>query len=295
MRVLVTGSAGRVGRAVVAKLRTDGHDARGLDLNRGPATEVVADIRDGHAMRAAIAGCEAVVHVAALHAPHVGIRTDAEFEAINVAATAQLVALAREAGVRHIVFTSTTALYGSGARSAPATWVDEGTVPRPRTIYHRTKIAAEASLEQAAEEGGLALTILRMSRCFPEPAPLMAGYRLHRGVHARDVADAHALALATSAPGVRRYVVSAATPFLPEDADVLMREAPSVIRRRAPDMAAAFSARGWALPQAIDRVYDSGLIQRELGWRPVHGWRSVLAQLDAGSAEVLAASGTMRA
>ncbi len=231
-------------------------------------------------------GADAIVHVAALHAPHVGIRPDIDFERVNVEATAALIRIAIAAGVRRIVFTSTTALYGSGGIEA-AEWVDEDTVPRPKTIYHRTKLAAERLLEKAAAEHGVAITALRMSRCFPEPAPLMAAYRLHRGVDARDVAEAHALALAWEGPGFRRFVISGATPFRREDAEDLGKRAPEVLARRAPELVAAFAARGWKLPATIDRVYDPSRAHAGLGWTPRYGFEEVLGELIRGSPEVL--------
>lgn len=285
MKILVTGSSGRVGRAIHARLR-GAHDVTGLDRRPSPTADIVASLDDEKTLAAALRGCDAVVHVAALHAPHVGQRPDAEFEAINVEGTARVARLAGEAGVRRIVFTSTTALYGSGGVEA-AEWVTEDTLPRPRTIYHHTKLAAERLLEAAVAEHGLAVTALRMSRCFPEPAPLMAVYRLHRGVDARDVAEAHALALDWEGPGFRKLVVSGAKPFLPEDAVALALRAPEVLAHRAPALVDAFAARGWDLPPAIDRVYDARRARDVLGWIPRHGFEEVLAELDRGSAEVL--------
>jgi UDP-glucose 4-epimerase len=182
-------------------------------------------------------------------------------------------------GIRRFVFTSTTALYGSGsAIGEPAQWVDEATPPRPRSIYHRTQWTAEQVLGEVAARRGLALTLLRMSRCFPEPLPLMAVYRLHRGIDERDVAAAHALALAHDGPGeVRCFVVSGATPFLPADAEWAGTDAPGLIRRRVPALTAAFDARGWPLPARLDRIYDAGRARRSLGWTPRHGWAGVLA------------------
>jgi nucleoside-diphosphate-sugar epimerase len=115
----------------------------------------------------------------------------------------------------------------------------------------------------------------------------MAAYRLHRGVDARDVADAHARALAVERPGFRCYVISGLTPFLRDDAAPLFDRAPEVIRSRAPRLAAAFAGRGWHLPVSIDRVCDPGLAMRELGWRPRFGFEEVLQMLDSGSSEVL--------
>lgn len=287
MRVLITGSSGRVGRAIYVRLALK-HDAGGLDRSPSSTADFVGDIADSDLLQRALSGVDAVVHTAALHAPHVGLMPDAEFSKINVQATRTLAEMAAEAGIRHFVFTSTTALYGDAATPAGrAGWVDETLEPQPRTIYHETKIEAEQALAAIAGQSGMAVTVLRMSRCFPEPAPLMASYRLHRGVDARDVADAHALALLQGSPGCRTYVISGATPFLEDDVDSLAEDAPGVLRVRAPELAEAFARRGWPLPDTIDRVYAPALAMRELSWRPRFGYSEVLKMLDEQSSEVL--------
>lgn len=271
MRVVVTGSAGRVGRAIFRRLAGE-HEVIGLDrFPASTAVQHVGDIADGVLLATAFAGADAVIHVAALHAPHVGLVPDAEFERINVGGTAAVLAAARQAGIRRLVFTSTTALYGS-ATAAPgrATWIDEATEPLPRTIYHRTKLAAEQLLRAAARED-LQIRILRMSRCFPEPADLMALYRLHRGIDAPH----------------HTWVISGATPFLPSDLPTLASDAPAVLRARAPELVAAYRARGWQLPPSIDRVYVAARAMRDLEWQPRHGFESVLTTLEQESAEVL--------
>lgn len=287
MKVLVTGASGRVGRAVFVRLAL-AHEVLGLDRSPSSTAHFTGDLADKDLLRRALRGADAIVHSAALHAPHVGFVAVSEFERINVGATRLLGELAVEAGIRRFVFTSTTALYGSAATPAGrAGWLDERLPPEPRTIYHETKLAAERVLADLAAESGLCVTALRMSRCFPEPAPRMAAFRLHRGVDARDVADAHARALAAERPGFHCYVISGQTPFQRDDAVQLFDQAPEVIRRRAPRLAAAFARRGWDLPASIDRVCDPGLAMRELGWRPRFGFEEVLQMLDSGSSEVL--------
>lgn len=282
----MTGSAGRIGRAIVRRLAGE-HDVLGLDRIPAATVDRVADLLDRDALAAACDGAEAIVHVAALHAPHVGAVPDSDFERVNVEGTARVIDAARAVGARTIVFTSTTALYGAGARGGDAAaWLDEDSEPRPLTIYHRTKLAAEALLRSASGER-LRVRVVRMSRCFPEPADLMAVYRLHRGVDARDVAAAHAAALAHQGEHHRTWIASGATPFRPPDAEALARDAPAVLRGRAPGLVAAFAARGWALPGSIDRVYDSSLAALELGWVPRHGFGEVLGMLDRGDPEVL--------
>ena len=253
MRVLITGAAGRVGRATYTRLSAD-HEVIGFDSVPSSTSDAVGSIENTDQLRAALRGVDAVIHVAALHAPHVGHYSDAAFEAINVQATEALARLAVEAGARAFVFTSTTALYGSASTPGErAAWIDERTTPLPRTIYHRTKLEAESVLEQMARESNLSVTAIRMSRCFPEPAPIVAAYRLHRGIDVRDVADVHATCALLPSPGFRRYVVSGSTPFMPQDAEGLLKNAPDVIELRCPELAVAFRRRKWSLPLSIDR------------------------------------------
>jgi nucleoside-diphosphate-sugar epimerase len=287
MKVLITGATGRVGRALYIRLYPE-HEVLGYDQAPSSTADVVAPLEDTDRLRRALAGVDAVVHTAALHAPHVGVCSEAEFERVNVHCTAELLRLALAAGIRRFIFTSTTALYGAAATSdGQSAWITEDTVPRPRTIYHRTKLQAESLLEAAADRGELDVTVLRMSRCFPEPAPFMATYRLHRGVDARDVADAHAAALESSVGGFRRFIVSGVTPFIPEDCKELFESAPTALRRRAPELVAEFEQRGWELPGSIDRVYCSHEAVKELGWNPQYGSGEVLAEYDRHSPEVL--------
>ncbi len=173
MRVLVTGAAGLVGSGLAALLRRD-RDVVGLDLRPGAEVALLADI----ARPPPLAGFAAVVHVAALHAPHVGRVPDAEFRAVNVEATERLLDAALAAGIGRFVFTSTTSLHGHALepRDGRAAWIDEAVPPEPRDVYDETKLAAEALVRAS----GLSHAILRMSRCFPEPLPEMAVHRLHR-------------------------------------------------------------------------------------------------------------------
>ena len=149
-------------------------------------------------------------------------------------------------------------------------------------------MAAEQLLGGVAGEE-LRVRILRMSRCFPEPADVMAAYRLHRGVDARDVADAHVAALSNVGAACETYIVSGHTPFDRGDCAALGADAASVLRERAPALVAAYEQRGWPLPARIDRVYAPALAERRLGWTSRFGFDEVLAQLDRRSGEVLPA------
>ena len=288
MRVVLTGSSGRVGRAIFSAL-AGAYDIVGLDRSPFSTTHVVGDVADEALLHAAFEGADAVIHAAALHAPHVGTIADAEFSRINVEGTRLVAEAALAAGIRRLVFTSTTALYGDAVAAGHCRWIDETTPPRPKTVYHRTKLDAEDILESLAGKA-MTVRVLRMSRSFPESAGIMASYRLHRGIDIRDVADAHVAALSHAGGQFERYIVSAQTPFEIADCEALAGDAAAVIRLRAPALAEAFAHRGWRLPRAIDRIYDSSSAIRALGWRPHFGFAEVLAQLDRRSLEVFPAA-----
>ena len=289
MKILVTGSAGRVGRAIYIKLMKT-HKVVGIDKTPCSTVDYVGDIRDVGLLTEAVEGVDVIVHTAALHAPHVGLVSDQEFEDINIKATEQLALLAVKKGVKHFVFTSTTALYGfSSTPDGVAGWVNETVTPRPKTIYHKSKIQAEQILENISNLFNLPVTVLQMSRCFPEPANLMALYRLTRGIDARDVANAHACAIEKRLSGFRRYIISGKTPFNKTCCEQLYRNADDVVKEYAAKLAKDFADRTWHLPKSLDRVYDSSLAQLELGWQPKYGYESVLDMLDNDFAEVLPA------
>ena len=282
----VTGSSGRIGRAI-HRLLVESNKVIGCDKSPSSSTAIIGDILDDEILDRCFDGAEAVFHTAALHAPHVNVLPDAEFHRINVDGTEGVFQAAKRAGVKTVIFTSTTALYGyASQQSDRASWVTEETEPLPRTIYHRTKLDAEQIAREYASSS-LAVRVIRMSRCFPEPAPLMAVYRLHRGVDARDVATAHYAALNHDAHSFEIYNVSGLTPFAREDGEALKFDAPSVIQEKSPELAALFKIRGWTLPQSIDRVYNSAKAIADLKWSPAYDFNEVFTQLDRQSAEVL--------
>lgn len=283
----VTGSAGRIGRAIYDLLSSQGHIVVGLDRTPGRTTDIVADLRNIEELKRALYGAKAVFHVGGLHAPHVGSVSEEEFRSINVTGTELVLTTARETGAKSFVFTSTTALYGYASQEEHrASWITEETFPQPRTVYHRTKLEAEFIARDFAAKD-FSVHVLRMSRCFPETPEEMAVYRLHRGIDARDVATAHVSVISPNTGVYSLYNISGMHPFAREDCEELKLDAASVIRKRAPGLARAFDVRGWQLPQSIDRIYDATKAMSELDWMPQYGYKEVFDQFDNGSSEVL--------
>ena len=298
MKVLVTGSAGHLGEALVRSLRDEGSEVVGVDLLDSPFTTVAGSIADRELVRRCLEGVDAVLHAATLHKPHVGSHSRREFVDTNITGTLNLLEEAVEGGVSSFVFTSTTSAFGRALApppGAPAAWITEDVVPVPRNIYGVTKTAAEDLCRLVHQDHGLPCLILRTSRFFPEEDDrdevrteyaddnLKANEYLYRRVDLDDVVSAHRLALDHApAIGFRKYIVSATTPFTRGDLSELRADAPAVVRRLFPDYEAEYERRGWTMFPSIERVYVNSLAREELGWSPRYDFRHVLDSLAAG-------------
>jgi UDP-glucose 4-epimerase len=294
-KVLVTGSSGHLGEALVRTLGTRGREVVGLDTLDSPFTSRVGSIADRSVVRECIRGAQSVLHTATLHKPHVGTHDRRAFIETNVIGTTVLLEEAVAADVTSFVFTSTTSAFGRAlvpSPGSPAAWITEDVAPISRNIYGVTKSAAEDVCSLVAQAEGLPVVVLRTSRFFPEADDdpertsafvdenIKANEYLYRRVDVEDVVSAHLLA-EDLAPdlGFARYIISATSPFTPEDAAELAADAPAVVRRLFPDQPDEYARRGWEMFPHLDRVYDNSRARSELGWSPHYDFRRLLDRL----------------
>ncbi|WP_157836456.1 NAD-dependent epimerase/dehydratase family protein, partial [Xanthomonas sp. SHU 308] len=99
LKIVVTGSAGRVGRAIHIRLAR-AHHVSGFDRTPCSTTDWVGDLDDAALLARALQGVDAVIHTAALHAPHVAHVPAARFRQVNVDGTRRVLDAAAAAGVR---------------------------------------------------------------------------------------------------------------------------------------------------------------------------------------------------
>lgn len=297
MTILVTGSSGHLGEALLRTLQLERRDLLGIDVRPGAFTQRIGSITDRSFVRDCVKGVSAVLHTATLHKPHVATHSRQDFVDVNMTGTLNLLEEAAAASVTAFVYTSTTSVFGDALvppPDEPAAWVTEDVVPVPKNIYGVTKAAAEDLCQLFARNHSLPAVVLRTSRFFPEEddnravregfadSNIKANELLYRRVDIEDVVSAHLVAISHApSAGFAKYIISATTPFSHGDVAELRRHAPLVLRRYLPDFELEYARRGWRMISGIDRVYVNDRARAELGWRPRHDFRAVLARLQA--------------
>jgi UDP-glucose 4-epimerase len=305
MRILVTGSSGWLGQTLVPRLHQVGHEITGLDPQPSALTGVTGSVADRDLVFATVRerAIEAIIHAGALHKPNIATHGWSDFVATNVQGTLNLLEAATAPGstVGRFVFTSTTSLMitqairdGAAGGAPRAAWITEAMAPLfPRNIYGATKYAAEHLSRLVHAEHGLPVVVLRTARFFPEEDDMAhaiaqsepntkANEFLFRRLTVEDAAEAHVAAL-EKAPelGFDTFIVSAPTPFRPEDCGALIADAPAVVARYFPRYPEIYARRGWTMFQSIDRVYDARRATERLGFTCRTGFAEVLAGLEA--------------
>jgi nucleoside-diphosphate-sugar epimerase len=172
MRALVTGGAGFIGSALVRALVEAGHEVRVLDdlstgsrrnLEGAGAVHLIeGDIRDQAPVRRALAGTEVVFHLAALPSVARSVADPVRSHSVNVDGTLNVLIAARDQGVRRLVFTSSSSVYGD----TPTLPKHEDMPVQPRSPYAAAKLAAEAYCRAFAATFGLETVSLRPFNVF---------------------------------------------------------------------------------------------------------------------------------
>lgn len=270
MKVLVTGSAGRLGRVIVELLRAKGVDCIGMDVKESATTDVRADIRERKEIAGIIKNISHVIHTAAVHGRHMDMDVPrADFIETNILGTLNLLEASVEHKIKSFIYTSTTSIYGkSMENSNAAVWVDEELTASPRDIYDITKLTAENLCRDFFDKEQLNGCTLRVSRFMDEPRNLIANYRLYRGLDERDGAEAHWLALHATFKTYEIFNISNDTPFQVADLEALKTNPEKVILKYYPMARDIYQRNNWTFPTSIDRVYVIDKAKRMLGYRP---------------------------
>ncbi|SEB42491.1 UDP-glucose 4-epimerase [Paramicrobacterium humi] len=280
MRIAVTGGSGKLGRAVVAHLREEGHDVTNLDSagERGPGflrvrltdygevIDALSGVRDGSDGP----GYDALVHLAAIPAP--GIVSDVATFHNNMLASFNVFHAARRCGIRSIVYASSETVLGLPFDTPPPYIpVDEDYPARPESVYSLVKhLEEQMAIELTRWDPELTITALRFSNvmnpedyaAFPDfdADPRGRKWNLWGYIDARDGAQAVAKALALEKPGFDRFIIAAAD-------TVMSRPNAELIAEVFPGVRVTREVGEHDTLLSIDKA------RRELGFEPRHSWR----------------------
>ena len=300
MKILVTGSSGHLGEALIRTFRAKDIDYQGVDIKPSEFTTHTGSISDAVFVNACIQNqnIDVIIHTATLHKPHVATHTNQEFVDTNITGTLNLLEAAKSFGVKSFIFTSTTSTFGDvmkPPKGQPAVWVTEETFPIPKNIYGVTKLAAEDLCWLFYRNEKLPCLILKTSRFFPEEDDnkvLRESYEddnckanefLNRRVDIEDIVQAHLLAVEKASEiGFGKYIISATTPFTQDDLMALRKNATEVIDRIYPDFKVAYQTKNWKMFPEFGRVYVNAKARKELDWQPKYDFRHILDSLKAG-------------
>ncbi|KAL2063138.1 hypothetical protein VTL71DRAFT_6210 [Oculimacula yallundae] len=317
--ILVTGSSGHLGCALMHLLPTLGYTPIGIDILPSTTTTLVGSITDTYFLESVFSQYvfHSIIHTATLHKPHIGSHSKKDFIDVNVTGTTLLLEYAtatKSSKKPSFIFISSTTAFGdalSPAPGNPASWIDESVVPKPKNIYGVTKICAEDICKLVSKEHGLRVVVLRVARFFPEQDDVEArrdGWSddnlkvnelCYRRVDLADAAGACVAAMETLnfsfkkdansdsaliAGSFGMYIISAPPPFQNDEETLRLLDSDPAraLKKVLPEYEPVFEKLNWKFLDRLDRVYDSGKAIRELGWQPVYTFERALECLERG-------------
>ena len=268
MRILVTGAAGNAGQAVCRLLVEEGYDVRRADVSPPPADDlpevefVRCDTRTTADVQRAVAGCEAVIHLAAWHCAHNPPVSDATIFAVNVDGTFQVLEACRANNIQAFVFASSMA-YGWGG------------------VYGVTKVIGEDLCRMYHEITGASVAMLRYHDFVPKPYLNFGMMLLRNGVDRRDVASATVASLKAALArrfGLFRTVVHTDHHLSAEAIQNFAQYGSDWCEAQVPGATQLIAKYGLSLPNTVEQ-HDLSEAKEKIDWTPAIGFTEFLRDL----------------
>jgi nucleoside-diphosphate-sugar epimerase len=277
MKILVTGAAGRLGRAVceAAKGR---HAIVGIDTTVAPGILRV-DITDIEAVKNAAAGCDAIIHTAALHGAFLKTAPRADYFRVNCVGTDNLYQAALAHGIKRFVYSSTLDVFGHRWEDYGARVLDEGCTPNPITVYGLTKLLGEHIGHHYASRHGIRVAALRYAS-FDERRWHDVGLSLVvRWVWVGDVAQANLLAAESDRIRDEVFHITTRTRLCEEDLIEGIANPEKVLERRWPGSVETLKKAGVKIAPVLFPLVDISKARRLLGYEPRYDFDDLLGYL----------------
>ena len=268
MRVLVTGASGNAGQEVCKQLAAQGFTVRRADVappiaDSQPELEFVrCDTRTPADVQQAVAGCEAVIHLAAWHCAHTPPVSDATIFSVNVDGTFQVIEACRANDIKTLVFASSMA-YG---------WW---------SVYGVSKVLGEDLCRMYHEVTGASVAMLRYHDFVPKPYLAFGEKLLRNGVDRRDVASATVASLTAAVRnpyGLFRSIVHTDHGMPDAVINNFSELGPDWCESVVPGAKTLISKYSIDLPQSVER-HDLSEAANVIHWKPKFGFVEFLQGL----------------
>src|SRR3954447_1380451 len=273
--IVVTGAAGKAGRAAVAELLQHGYRVTATDVAEAPTdvdtAYVRADLTDHGQMVDVLEGADAVVHLANIPAP--GLRPAARTLTENTTMNAHVFLTAQTLGLRKVVWASSETTLGlaftpdAPPRYAP---VDEGHYPHPESTYALSKVLSETMAHHVSEWSGIPFVGLRFSnistaedyRRVPsfQQDPTSRMWNLRGYIDVRDAAASCRNALEAATTGSVNLIIA-------NDDTIMERPSAELLAEVFPGVEVPGAGEGH------QTLLSNALARRLIGFEPRHGWR----------------------
>jgi nucleoside-diphosphate-sugar epimerase len=283
--VLLTGAAGRAGRATLLELLSHGYDVTATDRVKiqPPQGEFsgrlrgtpMADLIDLGETLEVMQGADLVVHLANIPAP--GLQAPHRTFTENVTMNHSVFTAAVMHNLSRVVWASSETTLGLPFDVPPEyAPVDEAHYPRPESSYALSKVLTETMAEQFARQSGLPFIALRFSnilgpdeyRQFPRlawPDAHARRWNLWGYIDERDAAMASRLALEAQLEGAHSFIIAASDTVMPVPSRELMRQVFPAVPLRGP-------------LEGHQTLLSIGAARQALGFEPQHSWRDTLGE-----------------
>jgi nucleoside-diphosphate-sugar epimerase len=281
-KIIVTGGSGKAGRATISELEAHGYIVRNVDQAGtsppGNPAFLLADLSDYGQTVDAMAGYDAVVHLAAIPAPH--MYTDEFTFRNNTLSTYNVFQAAVTLGMERVVWASSETVLGLPFDDEKPDYapIDEGQTPYPESAYSLSKLLSEEMARQFNRRFGIPFVGLRISNIMEEhdyqrfPSfwddPMLRKWNLWGYVDARDVAQACRRGLEAETTDADIFIVAAADTCMTTPNAQLMAQV-------YPDVSLREDVGDFETLLSIDKAREV------LGYTPQHRWRDYVNDSDA--------------
>ena len=283
-KLLVTGAAGRLGRALCAAA-AGRYRVVGFDLNApepaGHVEAVAGDLRDLEALTRAAKGCDAIVHTGALLDRFIGTRPRSEFFEINVTGSDYVFQAAVDNGVPKVVYSSSTEVYGTRWEDFGAALITVEHPVAPETIYALTKHLTEAIAHSYAKRHGIRAAGLRYMTFNEKPPETLGLGLVARYLWVRDIAEANFACVESERYEDEIFLIGPDTPLTQADVVEAVWNPAAVLERHWPGSVALLERAGVKIKvNDLYPVVSISKARRLLDWRPAYTFASYLRHLE---------------